>query len=149
VVSNPQRGAAVLPQGPATGSATSIEPGLIAYSGLSSRLLTAAADKPTAGFRFIDILEAPDHRERLQVWLGAQLPDYRLNETTHVPLPHRKPLHCELSAMTYNLLRERSRLDSILWTKIGRLYMLGSELVSMRETTLLRGIARYAALMAA
>jgi hypothetical protein len=35
------------------GPATSIEPGLIASRGLSSRLLTAAADKPTAGFRVI------------------------------------------------------------------------------------------------
>ena len=108
----------------------------------------AQAEKVLEQFAFVDILEAPDHRARLQAWLGAQLPDYRLNETTHVPLPQRKPLHCELSETTYNLLRERSRLDFVLWTKIGQLRMLGSELVTMRETTLLRGIARYAALMA-
>jgi hypothetical protein len=112
------------------------------------QVLLAEAEEVLERFAFLDILEAPDYRVHLQVWLGAQVPDYRLNETTHIPLSHRKPLHCELSAAAYDLLRERSRLDFVLWTKIARLRMPGSVLATVRESALLRGIARYAALMA-
>jgi hypothetical protein len=110
--------------------------------------LLAEVDEVLERFAFIDILEAPDHRARLQAWLGAQLPDYRLNGTTHIPPMHRTPLHCELSAAAYNSLRERSRLDFVLWTKIGRIRMPDADLVTVRENALLQGIARYAALMA-
>jgi hypothetical protein len=112
------------------------------------QVLLAEAEEVLERFTFVDVLEAPDHRAHLHIWLGTALPDYRLNETTHIPVAHRKPLHCELSAAAYDLLRQRSRLDFVLWTKIGRLRMPGSLLATVRESALLRGIARYAALMA-
>ncbi|GAB0120284.1 hypothetical protein Acid7E03_43560 [Acidisoma sp. 7E03] len=99
-------------------------------------------------FAFLDVIENPAFRSRLDAWFGRPLSHGRLNETQHVPADFRSPLHREFTAETFGLLAARTRLDDRLWQAIARAVMPGRDLDDLRTKSRLLHMARYGALMA-
>lgn len=110
-------------------------------------VLLAAAAARLGALAFVDVIENMEFVANLQSWLGRTLPLRRLNETPALPPGRRVPLDRELMDNACALLERRSRLDLRLWQMVAERRHL--DVVTLRQTTLLRSVARYGALMAA
>jgi len=100
-----------------------------------------------SGFDFIDIIENLDFLKNLESWLGARIPYDRRNETFPDPSIHTK-LSAELTTEACDLLDARTRLDRRIWAAIAGRCLDTRQVTSLRESTLLFNVARYAALVA-
>ena len=79
------------------------------------KLLVADAAKRLSKFAYVDVIENPNFHINLQTWLGRQVPYPRLNETSLAATVVGPLLRDELSLQAFACLRDRTRLDSILW----------------------------------
>jgi len=111
------------------------------------RLIKEATAK-LCSLEFVDVLENGNFVGNLERWIGRILSYERENETIAIPTEFRAPLHRELTAEAYELLRARSHLDLQLWAIIARRRMLDCDVTELRERTILANVARYGALMA-
>ena len=99
-------------------------------------------------FAFVDVVENPLLTLNLQNWLGQPFAYDVLNETKPTPETVRSVLHKELTAECFELLEQRTRLDTQLWFAIARDRLPESKLMSIYARTLLFNAARGAALLA-
>ncbi len=108
--------------------------------------LLAQATRRLRGFAYADVLESDRFLSNWQAWLGVPVSLPRLNETGEVPATLRSLLDREMTDEALQQLQCRTRLDLGLWRHVAG-WRLG-EAGRLRENALLRGVARYAAMMA-
>jgi hypothetical protein len=111
--------------------------------------LVAEARDRLAGFVLVDLVENPKLAEVLRIWLGRPFVPDRRNETGCIPEPLRRPLADELTQEALDLLAGRSSLDLMLWNEFASRCLPERDPGQARARTLLRNVARYAALLAA
>lgn len=70
-------------------------------------------------FNFVDIYENSKWLENFQKWLGISFGINKENETDFVPKPYQSCLKSEMTSETLNIIEERTRIDKIIWQKIG------------------------------
>jgi len=110
-------------------------------------LLQLALDR-LKRFSFLDVIENPQFEANLQDWLGTELNYSRVNVSQSMPKHLRVPLYREFTPETLEALKARSRLDRVLWTAVAAARMPGIDLAELSRNTLIRNVARYAAIMA-
>jgi hypothetical protein len=76
------------------------------------RLVMEATARLTM-FDFVDLVENRNLVPNLQIFLGMAFHVARVNETNHIPAELRAPLHREFSPHACELMRARSRLESL------------------------------------
>jgi hypothetical protein len=108
--------------------------------------LLAQATQRLRGFAYADVLESDRFLDDWQAWLGVPVSLSRLNETSKVPAPLRKLLDMEMTDDALNQLARCTRLDLELWRHVAGWRLTETE--RLREHALLRGVARYASMMA-
>jgi hypothetical protein len=99
-------------------------------------------------FAYIDVIENPNLKENIQIWLGRPFRYSLVNERQSIRSPFRTPLHQELKPEVFDRLELRTRLDLKLWMTMvrERVSPLNPELVRIR--TVMLNASRYAWLMA-
>jgi hypothetical protein len=113
----------------------------------SDRRLLRRARAELRRFDFVDIVENPDLRGRIERWVEHPMMLARENETARLPPDLRSPLAAELGGRTHELLERRSRLDLRLWRDLaGRRVMVAP--TTLRSRVLMESFSRYGALMA-
>ena len=109
-------------------------------------LLTEGLDR-LAEFSLVEVVEGIDSSGRLQTWLGMPVVPYHENKTKNIPGRLGERLPEELTSDALDLLALRSRLDLELWRHVAQRHFGSCEAQQLREHTMLRNVARYAALM--
>lgn len=112
------------------------------------KALLSAASRRLSAFSYSNIVENVDFNAQLANWLGKDVPMLRLNQTRRVPESLRLRLDQELDDETFNLLRERCRLDLSLWSLLAESRIKNVNLSSLRQHIIIKSIARYSALLA-
>jgi hypothetical protein len=107
--------------------------------------LLALATERLRGFAYADVLESDRFLRNWQDWLGVPMSLPKLNETTKVPELLRSPLDREMTDDALRHLHRCTRLDLHLWRLVAGWRLTQAERV--RGDALLRGMARYAAMM--
>lgn len=101
-----------------------------------------------AQFDFADVLENPHFNTNLARWLGTSPERPKLNESPALPRNLCTNLDRELTPRAQLLLTARSRLDLALWHHLLAMGAPDIDANTIRATTILRGTARVAALLA-
>jgi hypothetical protein len=109
-------------------------------------ILLARATRRLRRFAYADVLESDRFLEDWQDWLGAPMSLPKLNETAEVPAPLRSRLDAEMTGDALDCLHRCARLDVQLWRHVAGWRLAQTE--RLREQAVLRGVARYAAMMA-
>jgi hypothetical protein len=108
--------------------------------------LLAQATERLRGFAYADVLESDRFLNDWRDWLGVPMVLPRLNETTKLPAPLRTLLEAEMTDDALDHLHRCTRLDLHLWRHVAGWRL--TDAARLREQALLRGMTRYAAMMA-
>ena len=106
--------------------------------------LLAAAKSRLREYAYVDVIERPGFQAALGEWLGRQIDYTSQNVSETMPADLRTDFARLLTPRSISLLRQRTRLDEVLWRAI-----VGDDLdaEALRLGALLRAVARYSVLM--
>ncbi len=111
--------------------------------------LLAEARARLLDFQFLGVVENQRLFADLSDWLGMAVDPLRLNETNPIPLHLRESLTGELSAKALEQLHRCSRLDLALWHEVAERTVHAGDAGLLRQSAMMRNVARYAEMMAA
>ena len=102
--------------------------------------LLAAAKSRLREYAYVDVIERPGFQAALGEWLGRQIDYTSQNVSETMPADLRTDFARLLTPRSISLLRQRTRLDEVLWRAI-----VGDDLdaEALRLGALLRAVARY------
>lgn len=92
---------------------------------------------------FVGVMEDPDLDRRLGQFLGLPFMRERINETVHIAPEIRPDFAIELSEPAFEALRERTRLDAVIWEEVLHATMPERNPRVVSECTLLSVLFRY------
>jgi len=110
------------------------------------RLESEALDR-LRQFSHLNIVENPSLAADLSAWLGAPVRIPVSNQTPQVAAWLTIRLDDELSAETWRLWRQRTRLDRRLWLHVASTAMPGVDAGELEAATQVRTVARHAELL--
>jgi hypothetical protein len=111
-------------------------------------ILLAEARERLRSFAYADVLENPRFVQDWQDWLGVPMALSKLNETNPVPAPLRSNLEMEMTRQALDYLDCSTRLDLQLWRHVAGWRLTEMEAERLRTQARLRGVARYATMLA-
>ena len=109
--------------------------------------LLEAALMRLRGFAYADVVENPRLVANASAWCGRPVTFPVANATPAVPAEFRVPLRRELTALAYDRLCARSRLDLWLWTAVAERQAPGVDVARLCEYAVAQAVARCSDLL--
>ena len=109
--------------------------------------LLEAALMRLRGFAYADVVENPRLVANASAWCGTPVTVPVANATPAVPAEFRVSLRGELTALAYDRLCARSRLDLWLWTAVAERRAQGVDVARLCEYAMAQAVARCSELL--